>query len=157
MIRRSLLLAFAAMIAAPALAAEPAKAGSGKDGPVGQYVDVSPVAIPILADGRLVNYVFVTFRVQLTAMADASKWRAKEPYFRDALARIGNRGSFADPKDYAAVDAPKLTAAFQREAVAIAGRDVKAVALTAQTPKQRLGLPRPGRGGQGASPRNVLP
>ncbi|ODT62048.1 MAG: hypothetical protein ABS77_08000 [Phenylobacterium sp. SCN 69-14] len=89
MIRRSLLLAFAAMTAAPALAAESAKTGTGKDGPAGQYVDVSPVAIPILADGRLVNYVFVTFRVQLTAMADASKWRAKEPYFRDALARIG--------------------------------------------------------------------
>ncbi|WP_374534824.1 hypothetical protein [Phenylobacterium sp.] len=157
MIRRSLLLAFAAMTAAPALAAESAKTGTGKDGPAGQYVDVSPVAIPILADGRLVNYVFVTFRVQLTAMADASKWRAKEPYFRDALARIGNRGSFADPKDYAAVDAPKLTAAFQREAVAIAAQDVKAVTLTAQMPKQRLGLPRPGRGGQGASPRNVLP
>ena len=149
MIRRSLLLAFVVLTAAPALAAEPAKTGTGKDGPAGQYVDVSPVAIPILADGRLVNYVFVTFRVQLTAMADASKWRAKEPYFRDALARIGNRGSFADPKDYAAVDAPKLTAAFQREAVAIAGKDVKGVAITAQVAKQRLGLPRPGGGAVG--------
>ena len=144
MIRRTLVLASIALIAAPALAAEPDKSGAGKDGPAGQYVDVSPVAIPILADGRLVNYVFVTFRVQLTAMADASKWRAKEPYFRDALARIGNRMSFTDPKNYAAVDAPRLVDAFTREATAIAGKNVKAVVITSQTPKQRLGLPRPG-------------
>lgn len=131
------------MTAGPALAAKPA-AEPSKDAPVGQYVDVSPVAIPIVADGRLVNYVFVAIRLQLIPSADAAKWRAKEPYFRDALARIGNRMSFTDPKDYAAVDAPRLTAAFSREATAIAGKDIKAVVITAQTPKQRLGLPRPG-------------
>lgn len=144
MIRRALILSLvAAVVAGPALAAKPA-AEPSKDGPVGQYVDVSPVAIPIVADGRLINYVFVAIRVQLIPSADAAKWRGKEPYFRDALARIGNRMSFTDPKDYAAVDAPRLIAAFSREAAAIAGKDVKAVVITAQTPKQRLGLPRPG-------------
>jgi hypothetical protein len=143
MIRRALILSLAAAIAGPALAAKPA-AEPSKDAPVGQYVDVSPVAIPIVAEGRLINYVFVNMRIQLIPSADAAKWRAKEPYFRDALARIGNRTSFTDPKDYAAVDAPRLIAAFSREATAIAGRDVKAVVITAQTPKQRLGLPRPG-------------
>ena len=144
MICRALILSLVVAAAAgPALAAKPA-AEPSKDAPVGQYVDVSPVAIPIMAEGRLINYVFVNMRSQLTASADAAKWRAKEPYFRDALARIGNRMSFTDPKNYAAVDAPRLVDAFTREATAIAGKNVKAVVITSQTPKQRLGLPRPG-------------
>ncbi|MBP6876622.1 MAG: hypothetical protein KBC34_01265 [Phenylobacterium sp.] len=143
MIRRALIaMLLAASAAGPAAAAK--TEAPSKDAPIGQYVDVSPVAVPIVAEGRLVNYVFVTLRVNLTPSADASKWRGKEPYFRDALARLGGRGSFGDPKDYASVDAPRLIAAFQREAVGIAGKDVKNVVITAQTAKQRRGLPKPG-------------
>ena len=142
MYRRAIIASLFAAVAGPALAAK--AASPSKDEPIGQYVDVLPVAVPILAEGRLVNYVFVTIRVNLTPAANASKWRGKEPYFRDALARLGSRGTFGDPKDYASVDAPRLTAAFQREAVSIAGKDVKGVAITAQTPKQRRGLPKAG-------------
>ena len=143
MIRRALIVALlAAATTRPALAGKTEE--PSKDAPVGQYVDISPVAVPILAEGQLVNYVFVTMRVNLTPSANASKWRGKEPFFRDALARLGSRGSFGDLKDYASVDAPRLTAAFQREAVTIAGKDVKNVVITAQTAKQRRGLPKPG-------------
>jgi hypothetical protein len=131
-----------ALIASLAAVALPASAAEEKPAPVGQYVDVTPVAVPILADGRIINYVFVVIRVQLAAGADAAKWRAKEPYFRDALARLCNRTSFASPKDYVSVDAERLVAAFQPEAVAIGGKNVKSVTLMSQTPKQRLGLPR---------------
>lgn len=141
MIRRAALACLLALTATSALASAPEKA---EEKVVGQYVDIYPVAMPIVAEGQLINYVFVTIRLQLTATADASKWRAKEPYFRDALARLGHRTSFANTKDYASVDASRLTAAFQREAVAIAGKDVKGVTITAQTAKQRLGLPKPG-------------
>lgn len=142
MIRRALIVALlAAATTRPALAGKTEE--PSKDAPVGQYVDISPVAVPILAEGQLVNYVFVTMRVNLTPSANASKWRGKEPFFRDALARLGSRGSFGDLKDYASVDAPRLTAAFQREAVTIAGKDVKNVVITAQTAKQRRGLPKP--------------
>lgn len=134
MLRRAFIIALAA-IAAPARAAE-------KAAQPGQYVDISPVAAPILADGRLVNYVFVTMRVQLTASADAAVWRAKEPYFRDALTRLCNRVSLTGPNDYVTVDAERLVALFTKEAAAIAGKNLKAVTLTSQTPKQRLGLPR---------------
>ncbi|MBA4011787.1 MAG: hypothetical protein C0481_07980 [Phenylobacterium sp.] len=143
MIRRAFIAALlAAVTVHPALAAKSEE--PSKDAPIGQYVDLLPVAVPILAEGQLVNYVFVTMRVNLTSSANASKWRGKEPFFRDALARLGSRGSFGDSKDYAAVDAPRLIAAFQREAVTIAGNDVKNVVITAQTAKQRRGLPKPG-------------
>jgi len=136
MLRRAVIASLAAVVAPPALAADE------KPAAIGQYVDVTPVAVPILADGQIVNYVFVAMRVQLAAGADAAKWRAKEPFFRDALARLCNRTSFAGPKDYISVDADRLMAAFLREAVAIGGKNVKSVTLMSQTPKQRLGLPR---------------
>ena len=41
----------------------------------GQYVDLSPVALPIVVDGRLINYVFVYVRINLTASADLSRLR----------------------------------------------------------------------------------
>lgn len=109
--------------------------------PPGQYVDIAPVAVPILADGQLINYIFVSLRVQLTATADAPKWRAKEPHFRDALARLCNRVSLVGPTDYISVDVERLIALYTPQAVAIAGKNVKAVTLMSQTPKQRLGLP----------------
>ena len=67
MIRRRLILA------APLLLAAPAAARAGDEGgrkQVGQYVDLQPVAMPVVVDGQLVNYVFVTVRLNLAAGAD---------------------------------------------------------------------------------------
>jgi len=146
MLRRSLLAAAPlALLAAPALAS----GGGGKEEKVvvGQYVDLSPVALPIVVDGRLVNYVFAYVRINLTAGANSVKLREKEPFFRDALVRAGHRTPFTNPKDYTVLDSAKLTAALSREAAAIAGPGtVKSVVITSQTPKRRLGLPTPKAG-----------
>jgi hypothetical protein len=141
MLRRSLLAA-----APLALLAAPAFASGEKEEKVvvGQYVDLSPVALPIVVDGRLVNYVFAYVRINLTAGANSVKLREKEPFFRDALVRAGHRTPFTNPKDYTVLDSAKLTAALAREAAVIAGPGaVKSVVITSQTPKRRLGLPTP--------------
>ncbi|WP_411287853.1 hypothetical protein [Phenylobacterium sp.] len=110
---------------------------------VGQYVDLSPVGLPIVADGRLVNYVFVHARINLTSGANASKMRQKEPFFRDALVRAGHRTPFTIPSDHSKIDTVRLTAALQREAVAIAGPGaVKSVAVTSQASRKRIATPR---------------
>lgn len=129
----------AVLAAAPALAEEPAKP---KDG--GQYVDITPVALPIVVDGRLVNYVFVSVRVNLTATANSPKLREKEPYFRDALVRAGHRAPFTRYDDYTQIDAAKMKAALFAASVAIAGPgNVRSIDLLSQTPKIRGGLPKP--------------
>ena len=111
---------------------------------VGQYVDLSPVAIPIVVRGSLVNYVFVYVRINLTGAANSVKLREKEPFFRDALVRVSHRTPFTKPGDYMVVDEPRLRAAMMREAAAIAGPDmVKSVVVTSQTPKMRIAPPRP--------------
>ncbi len=131
--------ALAALCAPPALAAE--EKAAPKD--VGQYVDLSPVALPIVVDGKLINYVFVSVRVVLTTTANTAKLREREPYFRDALVRAGHRTPFTNSKDYMSIDAPRLQATMMREAVAIAGpKDIKAITITSQAPKRRIAPPK---------------
>lgn len=154
MLRRALIAALPLVAAGPALASgakkkeggkdeKDAKDGGGKDG-VGQYVDLASVAVPIVAHGQLVNYVFISVRVVLTASANTSKMRTLEPYFRDALVRAAHRTPFTSPSDYISVDGPRLQATMMQEASGIAGREnIKAITILSQTPKRRLGLPSP--------------
>lgn len=146
--RRNLLAAaFALAAIAPAHAAEEKKEGkdakAGK-GDVGQYVDLQPVGLPIVYNRVLVNYVFVYVRINLTTLANASKLREKEPYFRDALVRLGHRTPFTLPDDLSKIDTVRLTAALRTEAVRIVGPgQVLSVVVTSQAPRQRVSIPRP--------------
>jgi hypothetical protein len=142
---RNLLTAMAlwASVAAPACASEAAPKDPPKE--AGQYVDLSPVALPIIIDGRLLNYVFVTARINLTSSANVVKLRTREPYFRDALIRAAHRTPFVKPGDYMSVDEKKLRAALFRDAVALSSaQDIASVVVTSQTPKSRriTGLPK---------------
>ena len=127
-------------LAGQALASEKAAPAN----PNGQYVDLAPVALPIVVEGQLINYVFVSTRLQLTASADAAKLRAKEPFFRDALVRAAHTTPFTNPSDYTVVDVARLQAVLLREATVIAGgKGIKAAVVMSQTPKRRMGLPKP--------------
>ena len=140
MIRRFLPIALLVLLAAPTLAAEGEKP---KAGSVGQYVDLQPVGLPIMADGVLVNYVFVYIRVNLTERADVAKLREREPFFRDALVRAGHRTPFSLKTDYGKIDAPRLIAVLTRETSAIAGPgQIKSVIITSQAPRRRVASPR---------------
>lgn len=129
-----------------ALSASPLAAADKKDGEksdVGQYVDLQAVGLPIVHDRRLVNYIFVYVRINLTSKANVTKLREKEPFFRDALIRAGHRTPFTDPKNLARIDTARLSAALTREAAAIAGPgQVLSVVVTDQAPRRRFGAPR---------------
>lgn len=138
MLRRALIAAPLLLFAEPAFAAE--KAGAGL---VGQYVDLQPVALPVVIKGQLVNYVFVYVRVNLAAGVDTARLRQKEPFFRDALVRMAYRTPFASPADYNRVDEARVAAALTREAGAIAGPGViRSVVVTSQTPQHRIPTPK---------------
>lgn len=139
--RRLVILAPLILAAGPALAAKPKPKPAEAAAP---YVDLLPVALPVVVQGRLVNYVFVSVRLDLSKDADASKLRAKEPLFRDALVRAGHRTPFTKADDYLALDEAKLKAALLRDAGAIAGGGVvRSVTILKSTPKRRTGVPRP--------------
>jgi hypothetical protein len=141
MFRRAILAALPAlMLSSAALAAEgPPK----KD--VGQYVDLQPVGLPVVQNGRLMNYIFVYVRLNLTTSANAARWREKEPFFRDALVRSGHRTPFTVPGDYMKIDEGKLTAALMRDGGAITGPGViKSITVTSQTPRGHISPPKAG-------------
>jgi hypothetical protein len=143
MFRRVLILAAPlALLAASAHASGKAAEGDDKS-PVGQYVDLATVALPIVVDGRLINYVFASVRLNLATGANSVKLREKEPFFRDALVRAAHRTPFTLAKDHSRIDEAKLSAAMMREAAAIAGRGaVKSVVVTQQSPKKYIATPR---------------
>jgi hypothetical protein len=110
----------------------------------GQYVDLQPVALPIVVGGQLVNYVFVYVRVNFKSGADVIRLREKEPAFRDALVRDGHRTPFVVPGDWQRVDEAKLVAALTRDASAIGGPGtVASVVVTSQAPQKHVMPPRP--------------
>lgn len=145
MLRRRLLLPLLPLLPllllalAPPAAASEKKKGEEEKNQVGQYVDLQPVAAPIVVDGQLVNYIFVSVRLNLTAAADTSRWRAKEPYFRDALVRAAHETPFTLAGNYEKIDAPRLTASLMRAANAIAGPNVvRSVVVTSQVSSRRV-------------------
>jgi hypothetical protein len=146
MFRPLLIIGLVILTAFPAAASGKKKKEGEEEGKtVGQYVDLSAVALPIVANGKLVNYVFTSVRVVLANGANTSKVREREPYFRDALVRAAHRTPFNSGTDYMSVDAVKLQASLFRDAVRIAGaQNIKAVTVLSQTPKTRAGLPKIG-------------
>lgn len=132
MIRRAILAALLALMLSSAATA--AESPPKKD--VGQYVDLQPVGLPVVSGGRLMNYIFVYVRLNLTSSANAAHWREKEPFFRDALVRSGHRTPFTVPSDFQKIDEAKLTATLMRDATAITGPGViKSIVVTSQTPR----------------------
>jgi hypothetical protein len=139
MLRRLLFAASLLLIAGQAAASEKEGAPSKE---VGQYVDLAPVGLPIVANGQLVNYVFVYVRINLNSGANVSKWREKEPYFRDVLVRQGHRAPFTLAGDYQHIDTARLTSVLYREASAIAGSGViRSVVVSSQAPRWRARTP----------------
>jgi hypothetical protein len=116
----------------------------------GQFVDLAPVAMPIVVDNHLVNYVFVYIRINLTPAANLPAMRDKEPYFRDALVKLGHRTPFTRPDDYTQLDVARLRASLYQAAVAIAGPGMIAniQILPGGGPMHRTGLPTPRAAGR---------
>jgi hypothetical protein len=135
---RLILAGLAALAATSGRAADPPKPATD------QAVTLSPVALPIIVDGRLANYIFVTVKVVLTPSADSLSVRDREPYFRDALVRAAHRTPFVLRYDYNHIDAARLRAVMLREAAAITGPNIiRDVVVIEETPQHHVSSPRP--------------
>jgi hypothetical protein len=144
MLKRLWLLALPVVL----LAGSASAAEEKKPKTVGQYIELQPVALPIVSDGQLVNYVFAYVKVNLTPSADVSRLRSREPFLRDALVREAHRAPFVVAGDWQKVDEARIDAVMLRNARALLGADaVQSVVVTSQTPQRRVMPPRPGTGG----------
>lgn len=141
MLRRLLIALAPLLILGQAAHASESKAPKSD---VGQYVELQPLAMPIVIRGELVNYVFVYVRLNLTSGANVMRLREMEPFFRDALVRAGHRTPFVVATNYQKVDEARLTTTMMREATALVGPgQIKSVVVSAQTPSRQVPQPRP--------------
>ena len=133
----------AVIIAAALLVASPAAAGGGGKKPAaedaGPHVDLAAVGLPIIADGRIVNYVFVQARLNVARGHDPLKLRDYEPWYRDALVRAGHRTPFVRADDWKVVDAGRVKAVLLAEARRISGpKAFSSVEILNQAPKRHI-------------------
>ena len=130
----------AASLVVPSVAA--ATAARAADTPSsGSSLAIAGVGLPIIAGGRVRNYVFVSLRLHLGGSATPESMRPKEAYLRDALVRAGHRTPFVVPDDWTRIDVAALSASLMRSAVAIAGRGaVTRVEIVSQAPRRRTGV-----------------
>lgn len=99
---------------------------------------IAGVGLPIIADGRIRNYIFVSLRLHLGRGQAAERMRAKEPYFRDALTRAAYRTPFTVADNWDVIDAPAMCASLLQSANALAGRgSVARVEVFSQVPRRR--------------------
>ena len=109
-----------------------------------QTVALEAVALPIIADGKLINYVFCSIRLDLYPHADGARVRAKEEYIRDDLVRMGHRSPFTRKDDYTKVDEAKVRAEIMRIAPELVGPGViRSATIIKQTSQKLMTLPPP--------------
>lgn len=141
--RRDLLAAGTA--AALATTAAPAFASGGEskdDGPA--HTNLSGVGLPVIFEGRLRNYVFVSVELTLGDDAKADEMRAKEPFIRDALVRAAHRAPFTLADDWTKVNELQVNAAVMAIAKVLVGEGkVTASRVVVQTPRRVTGIRSP--------------
>ena len=136
--RRDLIAASAALPVAAAATEARAEGGGGSTAPI---LNIAGVGLPVIEDGRIRNYVFVSLRLHLGGSATPETMRPKEAYFRDALVRAAHRTPFTVPGDHTRLDEARISASLMRASTAIAGRGgVRRVEILAQAPRRRTGV-----------------
>lgn len=139
--RRRDLIAAGTTVAVAAVAGS-ALAAPESEGPAEPLsVNLVGVGLPIIADSRVRNYVFVTVRVTLGPNGTLEAVRAKDPYFRDALVRASHRVPFTAGNDWTRLNENAVNAAVMAIANVVCGPGavIKSEVLL-QTPRRRSGM-----------------
>lgn len=118
----------AAMVASTLLAglaaasgpAEKAK-GEGAEQPPSRSMDVPYLAVPVVRDGVLVNYLFVSLRVEVAANVDLWRTREQAHFLRDALVRASHAQDLSDPNDINLLNEARALQVYQAAAVSALG------------------------------------
>jgi hypothetical protein len=147
--RRAFLAVSLALAATPAWANSPKKK-EGEGEKVDPVVKLQPMALPIIVDGRLINYVFVQLNLTLKPDVPTTVFEGKEPMLRDAIVREAHGKPFVRPDSYSAIDEARLKASILRETNSLIGPGKTAlVTLVKQTPRTFIAPP-PKPGAQAA-------
>ncbi|SFK46729.1 hypothetical protein [Caulobacter sp. UNC279MFTsu5.1] len=145
--RRAVLAASLALLASPAFARSAkkekkgAKEGEGEEA-ADPVIKLQSMALPIIAGGKLVNYVFVQMTLTLKPGVLVTIFEGKEPLLRDAIVREAHDRPFLRPDSYVALDEARLKASVLREVNGLIGPGkVALVTVVKQTPRNFVAPP----------------
>jgi len=147
--RRAVLTASLALLAGPAFARSAKKEKKGEKKGEGEgeeaadpVITLQSMALPIIANGKLVNYVFVQSTITLKPEVAVTVFEGKEPELRDAIVREAHSKPFMRPDSYVAVDEARLKAAILRQTNGLIGPGkVALVTIVKQTPRNFIAPP----------------
>lgn len=128
----------AAMTAAPAFArSEKKKEGEGQA--LDPTYKLGSMTIPIIVNGKVVNYVFVALTLKLSSGADVEGFKAQEPALRDSIMRASYRAPFVRQDTWQEVDGPRLQAFVLGQCAILFGKGkVASVEIVKQIPRQHV-------------------
>ncbi|MDX2277037.1 MAG: hypothetical protein NW206_16420 [Hyphomonadaceae bacterium] len=109
------------LMAGLAAANPPAEKGSGEAAASGRTMDAPYLAVPVVRDGRLANYLFVSVRFEIAQGVDLWRTREQAQFLRDALVRAAHANQLAMANDPNRLDDARAIQVFRAAAVQVLG------------------------------------
>lgn len=133
--RRNLLFCLTGIAAAVPLSASAAKKENASPDP---NLRLGNVGVPVIANGAVINYVFVSVQLKFTPKADTLVMKGKEPFFRDRIVHVAHRVDFAEQGRTDRLDEAKFKKVMLAELSGIAGKGmIASIEILMQNPKSR--------------------
>lgn len=96
--------------------------GAGEDAAnTSRTMDAPYLAVPVVRDGQLVNYLFVSIRIEIAQGVDLWRTRERAQFLRDALVRASHANDLSDPNNNNALNEARAIAVYRAAAVQALG------------------------------------
>ena len=118
----STLLAGLANASGPAAKSEEKTEGEGALSS-GRSMDAPYLAVPVVRNGQLVNYLFVSIRIEIAQGVDLWRTREKAHFLRDALVRASHANDLVDPNDSNALNEARALEVYRAAAIQALGEN----------------------------------
>ena len=120
---------------------EKEKGGEAEGADTSRSMDAPYLAVPVVRDGVLVNYLFVSIRIEIAPGVDLWRTRERAHFLRDALVRASHANDLADPRDNNALNEARAIAVYRAAAIqALGERAVAGVSIVATYSSQGSGI-----------------
>lgn len=117
-------------------------ASEGEDAALSaRTMDAPYLAVPVVRDGQLVNYLFVSVRVEVAQGVDLWRTRERAQFLRDALVRASHAHDLAAADDDNALNEARALEVYRAAAIqALGERAVGAISIVATYSSRGSGI-----------------
>lgn len=100
---------------------EKTKEGEGEAATTSRSMDAPYLAVPVIRNGQLNNYIFVSLRIEVSPNVDLWATRERAHFLRDALVRASHSSDLSDPNDPNALNQARALEVYRAAAIASLG------------------------------------